>query len=385
MCCTDSSRSYHSRQYRAAAAALKMDAPFVVTGGTGFLGVALVQLLLSRGHSVRVLVRRSDPALVGRAGVELALGDVTDASCVERACAGARGVFHLVGIVEHSRGAAAAVYKINVDGTVNVMEAAVKHQLKVVFVSTSGTVGVSRDRSRVATDRSDFATLIKDWPYYDSKRQAEIVAREIASKNALNLAIIRPSSILGPGDMGLQTAKSLEYYRHKGLYKHLSRKVPYIPDGGLNFCDVRDVAAACLAAMLRDSANGRSFLIGGPNMTLKEFFQAAEEVSGVKRAWLSLPYVVGWVVISSLHHGGNLLGNPYHVDPVVVEMANHFWYIDSQDAIEILGYAPRDWRETLADSVAYISKHGHLMGLPYGVPSLLTPSQRMPPKQRCKL
>lgn len=138
----------------------------------------------------------------------------------------ASAVFHLVGIVEHSRSAAEKVYKVNVGGTVNVMEAAADLQVKVVFVSTSGTVGVSRDKTKVASDNSEFATkVIHNWPYYDSKRQAEIAARAIASDRNARLSIIRPSSILGPGDIGLQTAKSLEYYRHKGLYKHLSRKV----------------------------------------------------------------------------------------------------------------------------------------------------------------
>jgi len=147
---------------------------------------------------VRVLVRNADAVLAGRDGVELALGDVADAACVRRVCQGARGIFHLVGIVEHSRAAAANVYKINVNGTVNVMEAAAEHHLKVVFVSTSGVVGVSRDGARVATDIDGFATaVIKDWPYYDSKRQAEIAATDIARQRGVALVIIRPSSILG--------------------------------------------------------------------------------------------------------------------------------------------------------------------------------------------
>jgi len=150
------------------------------------------------GYRVRVLVRNADAVLAGRDGVELALGDVADAACVRRVCQGARGIFHLVGIVEHSRAATANVYKINVNGTVNVMEAAAEHHLKVVFVSTSGVVGVSRDRARVATDTDGFATVvIKDWPYYDSKRQAEIAATDIARQRGVALVIIRPSSILG--------------------------------------------------------------------------------------------------------------------------------------------------------------------------------------------
>ena len=124
-----------------------MDSPtriFCVTGGTGFLGVAVVRILLSRGHTVRVIVRNADKVLAANPGLEMHLGDILDEKFMERACEGAHGIFHLAGIVEHSRAASANVYRINVDGTRSVMLAAAKHGLKVVLTSTSGTVAVSK-------------------------------------------------------------------------------------------------------------------------------------------------------------------------------------------------------------------------------------------------
>ena len=145
------------------------------------------------------------------------------------------------------------MYAINVEGTKNVMHAAAAHGAKVVFVSTSGTVGVSRDPSRAATDSSPYASdVIRGWPYYDSKRRAEEAANAIAEALGVRLVVVRPSSILGPGpaDPTLQTAKALAYYAHKGLYKHLCRRVPFIPAGGINFCDVRDVAQVATPLLL---------------------------------------------------------------------------------------------------------------------------------------
>ena len=78
---------------------------YLVTGGTGFLGVALLHELVKGGCFARVLVRNSDAALAARSDVELVMGDVMDALCVQKACRGVAGVFHLVGIVEHSRSA----------------------------------------------------------------------------------------------------------------------------------------------------------------------------------------------------------------------------------------------------------------------------------------
>jgi dihydroflavonol-4-reductase len=265
---------------------------FCVTGGTGFLGVAVVRILLSKGHRVRVIVRTADHVLAATPGIEMHLGSINDEPFMERVCEGAHGIFHLAGIVEHSRSSTANVYRINVDGTRSVMRAAAKHGLKVVFTSTSGTVAVSR-RPEVRGDADGYARgVIDNWPYYDSKREGEEVARRIAAERGVRLVILRPTSIAGPGEASLPAAKSLEYYRHKSVYKHLARKVPYVPGGGLSLCDVRDVAEAHCRAMETPAADGGAFCLGGrpdANMTLKAFFDLLEQLSGVPRTRLEAP------------------------------------------------------------------------------------------------
>ena len=83
---------------------MKLNGMYVVTGGTGFLGVEVVKRILEEGASVRIVVRtRDDSALMHQKGVELALGDVTDDNFMEQVCRGANGVFHLAGVVDHSR------------------------------------------------------------------------------------------------------------------------------------------------------------------------------------------------------------------------------------------------------------------------------------------
>ncbi len=80
-----------------------MKGVYVVTGGTGFLGVEVVKRLLEEGAGVRIVVRtKDDSALMQQKGVELALGSVTDQDFMDKACKGAKGIFHLAGVVDHS-------------------------------------------------------------------------------------------------------------------------------------------------------------------------------------------------------------------------------------------------------------------------------------------
>ncbi|EKX53513.1 hypothetical protein GUITHDRAFT_150427 [Guillardia theta CCMP2712] len=332
---------------------------FVVTGGTGFVGVELIHHIIGQGHRVRVLVRTPDKTFEALKNVEFAYGSVTDQELVNKSCEGCSGIFHVAGVVDHSRSAAPYVYKVNTDGTRVIMQAAIKNKCKVVFVSTSGTTAVSKDAKRIASDETDYAMdVISNWPYYDSKRQAEELARELSKKHGVPL-------------------KSLEYYRHKSIYKFLMKKVPWVPGGGLNFCDVRDLVPAIYKAMVTPEANGRTFLIGAVNMSLAQFFQALEKQTGIAGPKLVVPFSIGWSTISALNAVRRVAGKDPLFDKVVIEMAYHFWYFDAHAAQEILNFKARDWQVTIKDSVQYICEHGHLMGLPHGVPVLPAPRSKL--------
>ena len=85
---------------------------------------------------------------------------------------------------------------------------------------------------------------------------------------------------------------------------------------------------------------------------------------------LKVPYLISWGIIASWHAITSAAGKPYHVDPVVVEMAHHYWYVDSSAAKRVLGFKPRPWRATLRDTLIYIRDFGHTMSLPKGVPHM---------------
>jgi dihydroflavonol-4-reductase len=315
----------------------------LVTGATGFLGTHLALRLVDEGHEVVALSRDADAELP--AGVRLAVGDVLDRASVERAAAGCEGVFHLAGKVSRDPGDAEELRRLHVLGTRTVLGAARAAGVRrFVLASTSGTVAVSEDPKRFATEDDEAPLgLIARWPYYRSKLYAEEAALA-SDAPGFEVLSVNPTLLLGPGDLRGSSTDDVRLF--------LDRRIPAVPAGGISFVDARDAAAALSLAMERGSS-GRRYLVGAKNITLKNFFACLERVSGVHAPILPMPRIPSLARIGAPWMGRALerLGQYPALDPVSLEMAQYFWYLDSSRAETELGWKPRDPMETLADTV----------------------------------
>jgi dihydroflavonol-4-reductase len=159
---------------------------------------------------------------------------------------------------------------------------------------------------------------------------------------------MNPTLLLGPDDERLSSTKI--------VLDFLARKVPYCPSGGLSIVDVRDAAAAFIAAAEKGQ-HQEKYLIGSANMKFSEFFGRLERLSGVSAPMIKVPKkfaVVGSSMIESLFKNW---GKTSPVASKEVEQAEHFWYFDSSKAIEELGFQPRADQETLNDTIKYIRRN----------------------------
>jgi dihydroflavonol-4-reductase len=338
-------------------------ARYLVTGATGFLGGHLVLHLLAKGHEVVALCREEEPELEDR-GVKVFSGDVLDRSSVERAADGCVGALHCAGKVSRDPNAAEELHRVHVEGTRTVLAACKARGVRrFVLASSSGTVAVSRDPNRVATedDVPDVA-LISQWPYYRAKLYAERLAFDANESGGLEVISVNPTLLLGPGDTRGSSTDDVRLF--------LARRIPAVPAGGLSFVDVRDAAAAMALAMERGEP-GRRYLIGACNLTVKEFFKRLELVSGVHAPFLPMPRVPNLVRMSAPWLGQALrfVGGFPDLDPVSLEMAQYFWYLDSARAEKELGWNPRDPTTTLADTVEDLCVRGVVPRAP-GAPTL---------------
>jgi dihydroflavonol-4-reductase len=322
----------------------------LVTGGTGFLGSNLVRLLVAEGvPNVRVLTT-SAPAWLGELGVEAVEGSVTSPDDVARAVEGADEIYHLAGKVSRGPDGAHEMYRLHVEGTRLLCEAAAAAGARsVVLASSSGTVAVTDDGAVVPDE--DWPApfdIISRWPYYASKLYQERAALQSFSGAGRRLVIVNPSLLLGPGDERLSSTKV--------VLDFLARKIPTVPKGGLSFVDARDAARAFYSAM-QNGAHGERYLLGAANWTFEKFFGRLERLTKVPAPFLSLPStlaVAGSKAVNSLFKKWKLAPP---IEPNEIEMAEYFWYLDSSKAERELSFSPREPSETLLDTVTYVREN----------------------------
>lgn len=320
-------------------------APVVVTGATGFLGEHVCAELIARGRPVRALARtRSD--YLADLGCEVIRGDVLSATDLDQALAGSGAVLHLAGMVSRDPDDVGRMMRVHVDGTRAVIEAMVRHGVRrMVLASTSGTVAVSAD-DVILDETAGFAEeLVAGWPYYASKIYQERLAFDLGAKSGLDVVAVNPSLLLGPGDRRLSSTGD--------VLRFLRGQIPVVPEGGMNFVDVRDVAAATVSALERGRA-GERYLLGGPNWTMEEFFGRLSRVAKVSGPRLKLPPSAARWGASAIEQLYRWRGKEPPVDRLSVEMSQHYWWFDSAKAERELGFEARDPGLTLHDTVKYL-------------------------------
>ena len=331
----------------------------LITGATGFLGSHLVRALAqgtgeegdgAAGGGLRVLTQAaSPPRWLADLGVEIVAGSITDAAAVERALDGIDRVYHLAGLVSHKPGDAHRMHEVHVHGTRVLCEAAARHKVaRVVMSSTSGTVAVSRRADEMPDESSPTPMeIVARWPYYASKVYQEEAARR-ACADRVELVMLNPSLLLGPGDDRLSSTRP--------VLQFLAREIALVPPGGLSFVDVRDVAALLPIAMRRGTP-GERYLVGGYNWTFAEFLGRLERLTKVAgprlKAWGKLPLLASRAQAAMYRHWGRTPP----IEPHSVEMSEYFWYFDSGKAARELGFIPRDAADTLFDTVTYVRQN----------------------------
>ncbi len=220
----------------------------MVTGGTGFLGSALVDLAVRRGHDVRVTVRDADRArALLPAAVDIVVADLHDVDAMTAACRGATGVLHVAGSVGHT---AEATRRANLDGTRDVLAAATAAGA-TRFVYTSSSAAVMDAAGLVAEEPLGPPALTD--PYSASKTEAE---RSVLAAEGIEALVVNPVSIYGPSLRGPHS--------YNGLFTAAARgEVPAVVDSEIGWVLAEDAALGHLLACERGVAGRRYVLCGG--------------------------------------------------------------------------------------------------------------------------
>jgi len=329
----------------------------LVTGATGFLGLHLVPLLVSRGHEV-VALARGDAKEVEALGASVKRGHVLDGPSVRAAAERCEGVFHLAGKVSRKPQDAEELYRVHVDGTKTTLDASRAAGVRrAVIASTSGVVCVSEDPDEARDEKADAPmSLLARWPYYRSKLYAERAAfdrsglpiggdpQTPAGGPTFEVVSVNPTLLLGPGDLRESSTGD--------VVRFLEGRVPFVPGGGISFVDVRDAAEAMVLAWERGRA-GERYLVSAQNLTIEAFLGRLSRISGHPAPRLKTPrsLLLARAGASLFERLGKHLPIDAQLDRISAEMSQCFWYVDARKARSELGWAPRDPNETLADTV----------------------------------
>lgn len=320
-----------------------------VTGGTGFVGINLVEQLVQQGWRVYALHRPdSELRYLQRFPVERVQGDINDIGSLIRGMPrNVDGVFHVAGDTNMWSRRNAEQDRVNIDGTRNVVEAALKAGAKRL-VHTSSISAYGNHEGRI--DESAELRGRTSWINYQrSKFLAEEEVRKGISRGQ-NAVIMNPASIFGPYDTSSWARLIRLVY---------TGKLPGVAPGALSFCHVREVAKAHIAACERGHS-GENYLLGGTDATLLQLVQIIGEVTGRKVTNRTTPAIAMQIASHVANWLSYVTRKPPSITPEMVRMAIRTMYCDSSKAERELGFKPESLHTMVKDSVDWLRQEGFL-------------------------
>ncbi len=330
-------------------------APVVVTGADGFIGSALVRNLLARGVDVTAMVEPGGPApTLEGLDVRVAEADLRDAAAVRRAVDGARVVFHVAALYRFWAPDPAAFYDVNVGGTRAVLEAARQAGCeRVVYTSTVGTIGVHGARRDRPADETSYPTVDHLFgAYKQSKYVAEHEVLRAAAEGA-PVVLVQPTTPVGPRDAGpTPTGRT--------VLDFLDGRLPGTVDTTLNIVAVDDVAEGHVLAAER-GRTGRSYILGGENLSMAEVVAHLAAATGLPRPTWRVPRSLAVAAgrVSELVEG-RLLGRAPRVPLEGALMATTHMAFDDGRARAELGYRSRPAPDALAEAARWFVEAGRV-------------------------
>ncbi len=321
-----------------------------VTGSTGFVGLNLIELLLRQGWCVIAFHRpNSNTRFLDRFPVLHVLGDVVDPESVLRGMPSAvDAVFHVAGVSNMWAKRNPEQTEINVGGTRHVVEAALaRGARKMVFCSSWVSYGALPYRFNENAPQTGGACWVN---HFRSKYLSE---QEIRAGTARGLvaSIINPSLILGPYDTAGWGARFIQLIQAGNL--------PGVPPGRVNFCDVREVVKAHIAAV-DNGRSGQNYLLGGPDVS---FLELVQMIGSVTRRPVPEKPTPAWVLglvarIQSV--ASHFSGEMPTLTPEIVYSVSRRMSCDSSLAERELGYRTTDLRTMVEASYRWLRDEGLL-------------------------
>ena len=303
-----------------------------VSGATGYIGMQLVKRLVKEGHIVHALYRSQSKAdLIRHPDVKLIKGDILDKESLIHAMAGCEEAYHTAAFAGVWAKDPTLVFRLNVDGALNVIEAAGRQGVRrVVLTSTAGILGPSH---KEAVNESSPAPKSFFTDYEASKFQLE---KQLLGHTDTDpeVVVVNPTRVYGPGYLSESNGVT------RMIKQYVEGKWRLIPGNGKssgNYVYVEDVVSGHLMAMQKGRP-GERYVLGGENISYNQLFEFVHEASGVRHSLFKIPLWMMLAAAGVMKFISLLSGRPPLIVPDLVRKFNHNWIVSSQKAKNDLGY-----------------------------------------------
>jgi len=320
-----------------------------VTGATGFLGHHLIPLLRQAGYRVRALARRnSDTSFLTANNVEIVCGDVRDRDSLSGLMKGCAHVIHAAAFFRFW-GDENYFEQVNVQGTVNVLEAAARNQVeRFIHISSVAVIGLPQGN---VIDEAHPCNPLD--PYQKSKLYAEKMVKMYHEGSMLPTIILRPGAFYGPWS---------HYAWNRLFFEDPMRGLLIKINGGKHLTFpvyVPDVARSILLALLHGTS-GETYNISGDPITHNEANRIISDLAGLPSFRLNLPSQVMLMFAHYQTRRANQLGKEPYYPTNLAKYVFYDWNVSSQKAHEQLNFTPTLFEDGARETVKWYRGIGML-------------------------
>jgi dihydroflavonol-4-reductase len=319
-----------------------MSSRVLVTGGTGFVGRAIVERLLAEGDRVRVLARSDASAnALGALGAEPVRGDVREPEALASAMRDCGLVYHAAGANAFCVRNASPMFEVNVRGSVNVVRAAARAGVRrVVYTSSAATLG--ERRGTVGNERSPHrGWFLSD--YERSKFEAERAVLAEAGGAGVEVVCVNPASVQGPGRASGSTRLLLDY---------LNGRLKAVVESTLSLIDIADCTTGHLLAASKGKP-GERYVLSGATLTVREGLALLSRLAGAGRPVRTLPPFFAMTVATAFEAVARIRGRDPRICRELARTLTHGHAYDGSKAVRELGLRYTPIEETLRRTVEW--------------------------------
>lgn len=320
-----------------------------ITGASGHIGNVVCRKLLSAGHTVKAMYHKDSSSLKGL-DVKQVVGDILNKEAVMKLTEGCDVVIHAAAIISIDGDPDGMVFKTNTEGPKMVLEACLNMGVKKLLHISSVHAVTELPHDQPYDETRPYKTA-QDSAYDFSKSTGEQIVLNGSRGSALEVVVLRPSCVIGPYDFKpSKMGAALMDFKH--------RKIPFLPEGGYDLADIRDVADSIISA-IEKGRNGEAYLLSGNYYSMRTLSHIIQQTTGIPTPKMVIPYK--WLVallplvmlVSRIRKSA-----PSYTRESLEALKNGHPRMNNRKAQKELGHQTRPLAETLRDFYEWQKQNG---------------------------